>query len=152
MNEVLKKDLHLSKRRLLDISVCAALLYAAVWIYELANYLSLLMVASQTSLVFSSIVPIGVSGSISGGSMLMLVKPAQIALATVAMLALFWMVRSMKLRLSSSVAMTMISVYLASAYWELLSSIGPLSYEVHLVIFSALAIGAQLGLSSRFKM
>jgi hypothetical protein len=143
--------LNVSKRQLLDVSACAFLVYAAVWIYELANFASFSMVGSQTSLVFSTIAPIGVSASVTGGNLLLFVKPVQIALSTMAMLGVFYLVRSMKLRLSSSLAVTMISIYLASAYWELLSSVGSLSYESHVVIFSMLAIGAQVGLSNRLK-
>jgi hypothetical protein len=143
--------LNLSKKRLLDLSVGAALLYVGVWIYELGNLVALSAVGSQASLAFYGVLPIGVSASISHANLLMFAKPAQIALSTLAMLGLFSLVRSMKLQLSSSVAITVVSIYLASAYWELLSSVGAISYDAHLAIFTTLAIGAQVGLSSVFK-
>jgi hypothetical protein len=144
-------ELKPSKKQLLDLSVGAALLYVAVWIYELGNLVALSAVGSQASLAFSGILPIGVSASIANANLLMLAKPAQIALSTLAMFGLFSLVRSKKLQISSNVAITVISIYLASAYWELLSSVGAISYEAHLAIFTALAIGAQFGLSSLFK-
>jgi hypothetical protein len=143
--------LGLSKKLLLDISICAALLYVGVWIYELGNLVALSAVGSQASLMFSGILPIGVSASIPNTSLLAFAKPAQIALSTLAMLGLFSLVRSMKLQLSSSVTIAVASIYLASAYWELLSSVGSISYEAHLAIFTTLAIGTQVGLSSLFK-
>jgi hypothetical protein len=143
--------LDLSRRQLLDVSAGVALLYGAVWIYELGNYAALSVVGSQAALVFSGILPIGVSASVPDANLLIFAKPAQIALSTLAMLGLFLLVRRTQLRFSSNVAVTTISIYLASAYWELLSSLGSISYEAHLVIFSALAIGAQVGLSSFFK-
>jgi hypothetical protein len=143
--------LNLSKRQLLDVSAGALLVYLAVWIYELANLASFSMVGSQTSLVFSGVAPVGVSASAPGGNILLFVKPVQIALSTTAMLGAFYLVRSMKLQLCSSLAITTISIYLASAYWELLSSVGSLSYESHVAIFTMLAIGAQVGLSNRLK-
>jgi hypothetical protein len=143
--------LNLSKRKLLDVSVCAALLYAAVWIYELGNYVALSALGSQATIAFSGILPIGVSASVLNSSLLMLAKPAQIALSTSAMLGLFFLVRSMRLQLSSSLTIMTISIYLASAYWELLSSVGSISYGTHLAIFFALAMGAQVGLSAIFK-
>lgn len=149
--KVLMNDLSFSRRQLLDVSAGAFLVYAAVWIYELANFASFSMVGSQASMVFSAVAPIGVSASVPGGNALLFVKPIQIALSTVSMLGIFYLVRSMKLRLSSSVAVTLVSIYLASAYWELLSSVGAISYEAHLAIFSVLAIGSQVGLSSLFK-
>ena len=146
-----KIDLNLSKKQLLDLSIGAALLYLGVWIYELGNLLALSAFGSQASLVFSGILPIGVSASVSDTSLLVLAKPAQIALSTLAMFGLFSLVRSMKLQISSNVTITVISIFLASAYWELLSSVGAISYEAHLAIFTALAIGAQVGLSGLFK-
>jgi len=146
-----KIDLNLSKKQLLDLSIGAALLYLGVWIYELGNLLALSAFGSQASLVFSGILPIGVSASVSDTSLLVLAKPAQIALSTLAMFGLFSLVRSMKLQISSNVTITVISIFLASAYWELLSSVGAISYEAHLAIFTTLAIGAQVGLSSLFK-
>jgi hypothetical protein len=147
----LTKDLPLSRRQLVDVSVGVAILYAAVWIYELGNLVALSAVGSQASLVFSGILPIGVSASVPHTNLLMFAKPAQIALSTLTMLALFSLVRSMKLQFSLNVTLTMASIYLASAYWELLSSVGTISYEAHLAIFATLAIGAQVGLSSLFK-
>ena len=143
--------MNLSKRHLLDLAIGAALLYVGVWIYELGNLVALSAIGSQASLVFSGLLPIGVSASLPDTNLLVFAKPAQIALSTLAMLGLFYLVRSMRLQLSSSVTITVVSIYLASAYWELLSSVGAISYEAHLAIFTTLAIGAQVGLSSLFK-
>lgn len=147
----MKVGLNLSRRQLLDVSAGVALLYAAVWIYELGNYIVLCAFGSQASLVLSGILPVGVSASVPDTSLLTFAKPAQIALSTLVMLALLSLARSTKLQFSSSVATVMISIYLASAYWELLSSLGSLSYGVHVAIFSTLAIGAQIGLSALFE-
>jgi hypothetical protein len=144
-------DLDLSKRLLIDLSVAIAMLYAAVCIYEMANYVVFSSVGSQASLVFSGVLPIGVCASVQDAGLLMFAKPAQVALSTVAMLGLFFLTRSQGFRLSSLVALTTVSIYLASSYWELLSFVGLISYEGHLAIFSLLAIGAQLGLSRFFK-
>jgi len=146
-----KIDLNLSRKQLLDVSTSVALLYAAVWVYELANFASLSLLGSQASLVFSGVLPIGVSASVPNTNLLIFAKPAQIAFSTLAMLVLLSLVRSWGLRLSSSVSVTTISIYVASAYWELLSSVGSISYGAHLAIFSALAIGAQVGFSKLFK-
>ena len=143
--------MNVSKKHLLDISIGAALLYVGVWIYELGNLVALSAVGSQASLVFSGILPIGVSASLPDTNLLVLAKPAQIVLSTLAMLGLFFLVRSMKLQLSSTVTITLAGIYLASAYWELLSSVGAISYEAHLAIFATLAVGAQVGLSKLFQ-
>lgn len=140
------------RRLVLDIPVAIFMLYAGVCIYELGNYIALSAVGSQASLVFSGVLPIGVSASISNSGLLVLAKPAQIGLSTLAMVGLFFLVRSKGLRASSYVGLTTISIYLASAYWELLPTLGGFSYETHLAIFSALAIGAQFGLSSRLEV
>lgn len=134
------------------MGVAAGLAYLAVWVYELANLLSLSAFGSQASVVFLGVVPIGVSATVPSTALLALAKPAQIGLASLTMLGLLFAVRSRGLNLSTKVAVTMLSIYLASGYWELLSSLGSISYEVHLVIFSALAIVAQTALSSRLKV
>jgi hypothetical protein len=132
--------------------VGVALLYAAVWVYELGNYVTLSAVGAQASFILSGVLPIGVSASVPDDKLLMLAKPAQIALSTLVMVGIFSLVRSKKLEFSSTIAATTISVFLASAYWELLSSLGSISYEAHLLIFAGLAIGAQVLFSERLHL
>ncbi len=135
---------------LLDASVAAALVYLGVCIYELTNYAALSALGAQASLTFWGGVPIGVSASVTQGDVFALVKPLQIALSTLMMLGLFRIVRSLGLRNAETLALSIVSIYIASAYWELFSSVGALSYEAHTAIFIALAIGAQFGLTTLF--
>lgn len=143
--------MQVTKRLLADVSLCAFLLYAGFWVYEGLNYALLSILGSQASLILSGALPVGVSASVPDSGAFVLAKPAQVALSALAMFAVFRAVRGRGLPGASTVSLTMVSVYIASVYWELLSAVGPLSYEAHMAIFTALAIGSQLGLSTLFK-
>lgn len=140
-----------SRRLLGDGALAVLLVYAGVWVYEGLNYAVLLASGVQPTMVFSGVVPVGVAGSVSGSAALAFAKPVQIALSSALMLWMFRRARAGGLVVSSTVSLATLSIYLASAYWELLPSLGYLSYETHMVVFTLLAIGAQLGLSTIFK-
>lgn len=134
------------KSLLLDAVVGLVLVYAGVCIYEGANLVALAALGAQPTLITQGILPVGVSASVSQSSHLVLAKPLQIALSAAAMLAVFRATRSVG-QFSRTLALTTLSIYLASAYWELFSSVGPASYEAHLAIFVVIAVATQFGLT-----
>lgn len=136
---------------LVDLLAAGGLLYCASWIYELGNLVTLSLFASQATLVMVGPVPIAVTAVSAGTSVPLLVKPLQVGLTSGAMFALFWAVRARKLPISEAVSITMVAIFLASGYWEMLSLLSSLSYGIHLAIFSALALGARVGLSRIFR-
>ena len=128
------------------------MVYFAVWIYELGNYVVLSTVATQASISFLGILPIGVSAVTSDQQLLPFAKPLQVLICSSIMFLMLRAVRSKSLPISTMLATATLSIYLASSYWEVLSLVGPISYEVHMTIFTSLALATQLGLSRFFKV
>jgi hypothetical protein len=147
-----RPDLSTSRRRILDICIGSTLVYFAICIYELGNFVVLSTVATQASISFVGILPIGVSAVTSDQQLLPLAKPLQVLVCSGLMFMILRAVRSKSLPVSTILATATLSIYLASSYWEVLSLVGPISYEVHMGIFTSLALATQLGLSRLFKV
>jgi len=134
-------------RNLLDAATGACLLYVAVCVYELGNYVALSLLGSQVSLSTWWIIPLGVSATVQASPLLPVAKALQVAITLAFSLGVFHLARSRPFPLTRTMALATASIYLASSYWEMLSLVGQLSYEVHLVVFTALAIATQQGLA-----
>jgi hypothetical protein len=139
-------------RRAADACVAAALVYFAVWIYELSNLAVLSAVGSQASLAFVGILPVGVSAVNPDAQLLAVAKPIQVLICGGAMFGLLYAIRSRGLPVSAMLASATLSVYLASSYWEMLSLVGSTSYLVHLSGFAVLALATQAWLSRALKI
>jgi hypothetical protein len=139
-------------RRAADVCLAAALVYLAVWIYELSNLAVLSAVSAQASMAVIGILPVGVSGVNPDTQLLAVAKPLQVILCGAVMFGLLYLIRSRGLPISTTLASATLSIYLASSYWEMLSLVGPSSYMVHVGGFTALALGTQLWLSRSLKI
>jgi hypothetical protein len=139
-------------RRILDICIGSAMVYIAIWIYEFGNFIVLSSVATQASIAFVGIVPVGVSAVTSDHQLLPFAKPLQVLICSAIMFMMLQAVRSKSLPISTTMATATLSIYIASSYWEVLSLVGSISYEVHMGIFTTLALATQFGLSRFFKV
>jgi len=139
-------------RRLVDVCVGAAVLYLAVWIYEISNLVVLSAVGTQASMAFIGILPVGVSAVNPDSQMLAVAKPLQVLMCGAIMLGLLYSIRSKGLPISTMLASATLSIYLASSYWEMLSLVGSSSYLIHLSGFTFLALATQMGLSRALRI
>jgi hypothetical protein len=138
-------------RKVVDACIGAAMVYLAVWIYELSNLVVLSAVGTQASMAFVGILPVGVSAVNPDTQLLALAKPLQVLLCAAVMFGLLYSIRSKGLPISTMLASATLSVYLASSYWEMLSLVGSSSYLVHVGGFTVLALAVQVGLSRALK-
>ena len=139
-------------RKIIDICIGLAMVYFAIWLYELSNFLVLSSVATQASISIVGILPIGVSAVAANGQLLLLAKPLQVLICAGIMYLMMRAIRSKSLPISTTLASATLSIYLASSYWEVLSLVGPTSYLIHLGIFTSLALATQMGLSRFSKI
>jgi len=139
-------------RKAADVCIAAAMVYAAVWIYELSNLAVLSTVGSQASIAFVGILPVGVSAVNANAQLLTIAKPLQVLLCGAVMFGLLYSVRLKGLPISTMIASATLSIYLASSYWEMLSLVGSSSYLVHIGGFTVLALATQMGLSRALKI
>jgi hypothetical protein len=141
-----------ASRKILDICIGASMVYLAIWIYELGNFIVLSTVATQASIAFVGILPVGVTAVASDQQVLPFAKPLQVLICSGVMFMMLRTVRSKSLPISTTLATATLSIYLASSYWEVLSLVGPISYDLHMGIFTSLALATQLGLSRFLKV
>jgi hypothetical protein len=139
-------------RRAADVCMAAALVYLAVWIYELSNLAVLSAVGSQASMAFVGILPVGVSALNPDAQLLAVAKPVQVLLCGAVMFGLLYAIRSKGLPISTTLASATLSIYLASSYWEMLSLVGSSSYLAHVSGFTVLALATQAWLSRALKI
>jgi hypothetical protein len=97
------------------------LLYAGVWVYELANLASLTLLGFRSTLTLSGLLPVGVSGVSAVQGDLVLTKPLQIAVSVSAMLSLLFLLRRCDLPATKLAIIGEASAYFATAAWEALS-------------------------------
>ncbi len=140
-----------SRNNAINVVAAAAILYFASWIYELANLGVLYCFSGDASLVLAGPIPVGVTAVSDGAQSFPLAKPLQILISSAAMFALYGGVRTLRIPAAQTVALTMLSIFLASGYWEMLSLVGWFPYPVHVAIFTGLALGAKMGLSRIFS-
>jgi hypothetical protein len=97
------------------------LLYAGVWVYELANLASLTLLGFRSTLTLSGLLPVGVSGASAVQGDLVLAKPLQIAVSVSTMLSLLFLLRRCDLPATKLAIIGEVSAYFATAAWEALS-------------------------------
>jgi len=141
-----------ASRKAVDVCIAAAMVYFAVWIYEISNLIVLSAIGSQASISFVGILPVGVSAVNPDSQLLAIAKPVQVLVCGAIMFGLLYSIRSKTLPISTMLASATLSIYLASSYWEMLSLVGSSSYLIHLSGFTALALATQVGLSRALKI
>ena len=125
-----------SKLLLVDLAVAASMPLLALWVYEITNLAVLAAQGDEVTLSIAGWIPLGVAG-VSQGGLLPLTKVLQMGLAAGLILPLRWLFARSGLRVAETFVLSTLGVYLASAYWEVLSLVTTVSMEVHSGIFIA---------------
>ena len=122
---------------LVDSAGSIAILYVSVWIYEISNYLAMSLGGAQASLVIQGFLPVGVmAASANAGNFL--VKSVQVLISVSILLALFVGIKGRATPLTRLTTIGMVSVFMASSYWEALDLLGVVPLAIHEAIFVAL--------------
>jgi hypothetical protein len=124
---------------LADFTGAASIVYLSVWLYELANWLSLTMVGVNPTLVMAGLLPGGVMWVTSNSSALSLAKPLQTVILIGATGIIFACLRRRQLPATRFVLLCTASIYSASVYWELLSMLSFIPLILHEAAFLALS-------------
>lgn len=132
-------------RGALDVCLSLLFLYLGVWLYELGNYLALLLSGAQVTFVLSGVLPAGVV-AVGGSSLPGVAKLLQVAVAT-GVLAPVYVVLRRSLSFTPLALLTLMAIYLTSFYWEFLSLVGTLPLALHEGLFTLLSLGALVLLS-----
>jgi hypothetical protein len=132
-----------------DLGVSALVPLLALWGYELSNLIVMAAQGASVSFSLAGWIPLGVAG-VSQNGMSPFTKVFQIALAT-GLLVPFWVVFS-KARFSAAqiFLISMVGIYVASAYWEMLSLLTVIPMLAHETLFVAGTGAITLALLKKF--
>ena len=123
-----------SKRLAVDLAVSAAVPFLAIWIYEGANWIAVAGQGHSVSLTVSGLLPLGVA-AVSSGGISPLTKVFQLVIAVSFLVPFSLIFGRMKLLVSKSLVVSTAGVFIASSYWEMLSTASPTSATLHTIIF-----------------
>jgi len=116
--------------------MAASVPFLAVWLYEGCNAAVLVMQGCSVSLSMAGWLPAGVSG-VSSATLSPLTKILQMALSTGLLLPLWAFLSRKRFVVAEAAVISTLAIYLASGYWEMLSTLPGVSLGLHTAIFMA---------------
>lgn len=119
------------------------MLYFSVWVYEIANWVSLTVSGARAEILMAGILPSGVVGLPAGGTEFGGAKVLQIAICVGAAFVALILTRISDLPLTRVTIVSIASIYITSAYWEMLS----LTAFVPILLHESIYIGLSLVMS-----
>ena len=138
-----------SSRFFFDVGAAVCLPFVAIWLYEISNFAVLAAEGCTVSFTLAGWLPLGVTG-VSAAAISPFTKVAQICMSVGLLLPLAAIFSKKGLVLARVTLVSAASVYIASAYWEFLSSLSALSMAAHTEIFVAGTSALSLVLLWRF--
>jgi hypothetical protein len=143
----------ISRHTVVDLSLSVVVLYASFWIYEFGNYVSLMLTSANVSLATWGVLPVGTVALFTGHSMMptWLAKVLQVILSASLMLLIARRARASRFELLEGATICILSIFLASVYWESLTEVSVLSYGAHELLYVAAAVALQVGLMRAMK-
>jgi hypothetical protein len=119
-----------------DLSSSALVPLATIWAYEISNMIVTGAQGATVSLNVAGFVPLGVA-AVSQASLSPLTKLVQVLLSTGMLIPLWVAFSRTRLLIARTFVLAGVSIYLASAYWELLSLLSLIPMVVHESLFIA---------------
>lgn len=114
--------------------------YGSVWIYELSNYFLLRLGGANAVLSVQGILPTGVTAVTSASALLSLTKLTQVIVCVSIAGTLLLAIRKYHLTMTKIALITIVSVFVASFQWELLSQMDYVAVVVHEELFLLLTV------------
>ncbi len=123
-------------------------LMGSVYVYEFANYLTFTEFGLRPQASWLWLLPTGVAATGSCGMCTTFLKPLQFAISVTLTLLLYFSLRTINLRFLKYGLLGVISINLASFYWESFSFFDSFPIAVHELLFVALTFVTTLTLTA----
>jgi len=124
-----------------DLAFAVVLLYVSFWVYELSNFIAYSLAGFSPTISIAGFFPSGVAAVVGQGTLL--VKILQVLMACTVPIAVLLVARVVHLPAVALASITILSVFIASFYWEFLSSDPGAPLELHTIAFAAVAALSQ---------
>ena len=109
--------------------------FLGLWVYELSNWIVLAPQGLSVTFSMAGWLPVGVA-AVSSGGVSLLSKGLQVVIATSLLLPLCVLLSKKKLVTAKTLAVSTLGIYLASAYWEMLSALDTIPMAYHTFVFA----------------
>jgi hypothetical protein len=134
----------LKAAKLTDLATTIIALYLSVWVYEIGNWVSLTVSGARTTILMVGILPGGVVGLPNAGMDLGGAKVLQIAICVGATFVALRLISVGHFPLTRITMISITSMYITSAYWEMLSFTAFVPILLHESIYIVLSMVASV--------
>jgi len=128
-------------KHVVDLAFAVVLLYVSYWVYELSNFIAYSLAGLSPTISVAGLLPAGISAVVGQGTLL--VKILQVLIACTVPIAVLLAARVARLPAVAVASITILSIFIASFYWEFLSSASSASLDLHTIAFAAVAALSQ---------
>ncbi len=130
-------------KHIFDLPIAILLLYLSYWVYALSNYVAYSLAGLNPSISLAGLFPVGISTVLGLQQATILVKVLQVLISCTVPFAALLVARVVRLPCTVLASITILSIFIASFYWEALSSASGTSLDLHTVAFAAVAAISQ---------
>lgn len=131
-----------------EIIILIFFFLASVYAYEFANYLAFIIFGLAPKISWLWVLPTGVATTGSCGVCATFLKPLQVAISIALTFMSYLALRKINLAAARYGFIGIISLNLASFYWESFSSLGPVPMFVHEILFVGLTLVTTLAITT----
>jgi len=128
-------------KHVVDLAFAVVLLYVSYWVYELSNFIAYSLAGLSPTISVAGFLPAGISAVVGQGTLL--VKIFQVFIACTVPIAVLLVARVARLPAVALASITILSIFIASFYWEFLSSAKDAPLDLHTIAFAAVAAISQ---------
>ncbi len=130
-------------KHIFDLPLALLLLYLSYWVYAVSNYLAYSLAGLNPSIPLAGLFPAGVSAVVGPQQATILVKVLQVLISCTVPFAVLLVARVVRLPCTVLASITILSIFIASFYWEVLSPASGTSLDLHTIAFAAVAAISQ---------
>src|SRR2546428_6102737 len=124
-------------KHVVDLAFAVVLLYVSYWVYEISNFIAYSLAGLSPTISVAGLLPAGISAVVGQGTLL--VKILQVLIACTVPIAVLLAARVARLPAVAGASITILSIFIATFYWEVLSSASSASLDLHTIAFEAVS-------------
>src|SRR5438132_7781176 len=122
-------------KHVVDIAFALVLLYVSYWVYELSNFIAYSLAGLSPTISIAGFFPAGISAVVGQGTLL--VKIFQVLIACTVPIAVLLVARVARLPAVALASITILSIFIASFFWEFLSFSSGAPLDLHSIALAA---------------